>query len=233
MALYRPDARRLSRGGEPAAGLAAVPRSAAACGRAGAARARHRVVRQRRELPRRARLDHRRPGGADDARHRHALRARRGARARSGFSRSRCSAPRSALPPSTSTRRRCFSATPAACRSGSARLHADLCGGNRPRRGAALALYTIADSTITLFRRILNRERIFSAPPLAFLSARRDRRHDGAASDGAGVSPCGSCSSGSAIAAVIARSLAVDLLCARAWRACDRLVLYAWPEAAK
>ena len=48
-----------------------------------------------------------------------------------------------------------------------------------------LSLYTLADPTITLFRRAAAKEPIFSRAPHAFLSARRDRRLERAASDDA------------------------------------------------
>ena len=117
--------------------FAAVPRSAAAHGGAGAARARHRVVRQRRELPRRARLDHGGASGADDARHRRASGAWRSA-GKHRLSRARAARRHARLcpvqqAPGESVSRRCRQPADRA----PARLHADLCGGDRPRRGAA------------------------------------------------------------------------------------------------
>ena len=119
VAVGRPDARRPRHGLQPAGGSASLSRHPPPHRRAGAARARHRVVRQRRELSRRARLDHRRASRADDARRGGACGLSAPFPPMSDFWRSRCSAPCSASPSSTSTPRKCFSATPAACRSGS------------------------------------------------------------------------------------------------------------------
>ena len=143
-------------------------------------------LRQRRQFSRRARLDHRRASRADDAWRGGACGLRRQFRQASVSWRSSSSAPCSVSPSSTSIRRKCFSATRAACRSGFARLHADLCRQVTICRGFLLALYTVADND-------------HAGPPasmgavplgasLAFLSARGDRRHDAAASDDPDIS---------------------------------------------
>ena len=133
--------------------LAPVPRPVAANGGAGTARARHRVVRQCRELPRRARLDHRGASGADDARHRRSSGAWNGAGehrlARAGAARRNAR-----LCPLQQASAKVFLGDAGSLPIGLLLAFMLIYVAGTDLAAALLALYTLADSTITLFRRL-------------------------------------------------------------------------------
>jgi hypothetical protein len=117
-----------------------------------------------------------------------------------------CSAPHSASPFSTSIRRRSFSAIPAACR--------------------WLAFYTLLDPTLTLFRRMAAGEQISSAHRMHF--------YQRAVAQGLSVPQVtarlfllGVLLVLLAVATVLAKSLAVDLLCLGFGLAATGIMLYA------
>ena len=114
------------------------------------------------------------------------------------------------------------------------RLHADL-SWRRPisPRLCCLPLYTLADPTLTLFRRMLQPEsRSSSAHRTHFYQRAVTNGLERAASDGADLPALRCCSRSLAVATVLANSPSVDLVCARARRCWpQRRCFTLWPRA--
>ena len=145
----------------------------------------HRLVGERRQFPRRPRLDDGGAGRADDAGDRCPLRAWRGAclgrAARARAARRHARLRRLQQAPGADLSRRCRKPADRAL----PRLHADRRGAEQPRRGAAaVALHAGRPDDHAVPPRGRERADPLGAPH-AFLSAWRDRRLERAASDDA------------------------------------------------